>query len=172
MSFDVRTAWERLASLIAALQPDYPENLYPPATDEARVRFADVLGRSLPDELDALYALHDGEGALGSFAFETADWDGSLGAYVFLPLAGETDSVVAAWTDLRAQGRIPEHFVPFGKDAAGNALCVDDAPSKGGVTGQIVEVFTDGTQTRLVEPTLVDYLDAMARQLEGLDAET
>lgn len=151
------------------------ETLRPGASDADFAALARETGITLPNEVEALYRLADGQLDDGAFVFPR---------YRFLPL----DGAVAEWriwqelAEQEGPDGMADHaeavtapepekvarqywipgWLPIARDGGGNAIAVDTAPLDGGTHGQFVIMGPDEDERRVLAPGAGAYLRALA----------
>jgi cell wall assembly regulator SMI1 len=174
----VHVAWNTIHSWFAKHAPQKLEASGPPATDDEVKAAETELGRSLPEDLKAFYTLHNG---IATDVFPSCVGFDSMG---FTPLSLE--QIVEEWrlwkdnsdagefADSKAKakpGIRPEWWndawVPFASNGGGDCQCVDLAPAQGGSIGQVISIWHDMDERRLLAPSFVEFLEQIARGLES-----
>ncbi|MEV0775261.1 SMI1/KNR4 family protein [Streptomyces sp. NPDC050433] len=165
---------ERRAAILG-----YPDELPPPATATALDEAERRLGRSLPADLRALYAIADGDG-IGfehRYLFQDHAWmslehlvaaqdEWSTGERPWFGWDLEWDAVVFDATPAHTVRRSGAHpgWLPFATRHDGNYLAADTAPARAGRVGQIIRSgrdYEDGPayEADSVTSLLGHYLD-------------
>lgn len=159
--------------------------LDPPATEADLAAVESRLGRRLPEDVRALYLLHDGQHQY-SFQDQRVAF-GLFGEGNLLPLA----SVVAKWDgyarasatpgpDVGAtsdpEGFIRDRYfdlgwVPLAHDGGGNFIGVDLAPGPNGTVGQVITYGRDDTDHHVIAPSVLSYLEQLVALLDAGYAE-
>jgi cell wall assembly regulator SMI1 len=171
---DILKDWRRIEAWLQGHAPSLLETLGTGASPERIAEVERVLGAKLPDEMKALYAVHDGIDRDGAF------FDG----YAWLPL----EEVVSEWKvwkglldggDFKGIRSEPQPgirddwwnpaWIPFTYNGAGDHHCVDLAPAPGGRAGQIITMWHDEGARELLAPSLGAWIRSYA---DGLDAGT
>lgn len=174
MSHRIDVTWQRIEAWLAAHAPQIHEELRPPASP-AQIEAAEAaLGVRFPDDVRALYRLHDGQGRDGL---------GLLGGWTWLDLA----SVVSEWNIWKGlldkgtfganDGGDPgpgvrgdwwnPRWIPLTYSGSGDHHCVDLAPAEGGAEGQILRMWHDMESRSLIAPSLHAWLEQLAGELES-----
>ena len=143
----------------------------PPANPDALDNFAEKSGLTLPDDLQQLLMVADGE---------TRNSAGSIGNWRIMPI----NEIQAAWgllTQLSAKGAFsdlaPEHspylrsawwhpgWIPVISSDAGDYFCIDTDPPEAERTGQVL-LFLQSQPTRpLVAANLAGWFDRITHDL-------
>ena len=169
----VKGAWGRIEGWLALHAAPMLAELRPPATPRQIAEAETALGVQLPDEVRALYCLHDGNGRNGL---------GLLGGQSWLSLA----SVVSEWrvwqqllegNTFEGAASAPDHgvsadwwnpgWIPLTYNGAGDHHCVDLAPVAGGSRGQIIQMWHDSDHRPRVALGLCAWLERLADELES-----
>ena len=148
---DVPKLWKRIEKALKA-SPAVKKSLRKGATAEQVSACEAALGVEFPQDLRAMYSLHDGQkqGADTLFPEEFADLDAG---FALLTL----EEVVREWKvwkglvdggEFKNQKSQPDagvrtdwwnpKWVPIASDGGGDSICVDLAPAKGGTAGQVI----------------------------------
>ncbi len=145
-------------------------DLQPGATEEAFRKAEAALGYALPEDLKALYRLHNGSQSkpfldgwcLLSVEEGTEAWQ-----------MGQSFSRGADWEVSPAgpvrRGSWHLQWLPFMANGAGDYLCLDGAPGPGGDSGQVICQSKDAHARGPFAPSLSWYLAFFATELEDGD---
>jgi cell wall assembly regulator SMI1 len=169
----IHEVWDRLEAAVRTAAPDVLKSLRK-GTAEAKVAKAEQkIGAELPADLRATLLRHDGQkddadGLIPEDFVE--EWSGE---FLLMP-AAEIASDWAMWQKLTASGEFADAettpgkgvqpgwwnagWVPFATDGGGDYLCVDSAPAKGGVVGQVILMKHDGGGRPVLARSLAAFL--------------
>jgi molybdopterin molybdotransferase len=169
----VATAWARIETWLKSDARARHAALRAPATADAIAQAEAAMGVRLPDDVRALYRIHDGQ-ADGSC--------GILGGWVWL----DTFNLVAEWSDwkelfddgaLNDESSAPDQgvrgdwwnpkWVPLTLGGSGGHHCIDLAPDEKGTVGQIIKVHRDLPRRPRIAGGLAEWLETLARELES-----
>ncbi|APR84740.1 glucan synthase 1-related protein [Minicystis rosea] len=170
----VEQAFQRIERWLLANAPGLHAELRPPATPEQIAAAEAKLGVRFPDDVRALYRLHDGQGRDGS---------GLLGGWTWLDLA-HVVSEWQIWKDLLDKGTFGANdggdpgpgvrgnwwnprWIPLTYSGSGDHHCIDLAPADGGAEGQIIRMWHDMEGRSLVAASLSTWLERTADELES-----
>ena len=169
----IAAVWGRIEAWITTHAPKLLAELRPPATLNQIGAAEAVLGVQLPDDVRALYRLHDGNGRAGS---------GLLGGWTWLDLATVVDEW-NVWKELLDKGTFEgaetspasgvcgdwwnTKWIPITYSGAGDHHCVDLAPVEGGTSGQIIEMWHDMDGRPRVAVGIHAWLEQLATGLES-----
>ena len=169
--------WTRIRSWIEANAPQLLEVLQPGAS-EARIRkLEESLSIRLPDDVKALYRLCNGQssydyGLLNGTEFlsleriqdEWSVWKGLLDAGELVP----DDSVESSRIDrgIRQVWWSPK-WIPLTYNGAGDHHCLDLDPAKEGTMGQIITMWHDDDERKVVASSIRAWLQQYAEQLKS-----
>lgn len=188
MTDRVSEAWSRIERWLGANAPDARAQLRGPAAPGDLEKLEKLIGYVLPDEVKAIYLVHDGEDGTGS---------GMLGGWdLFLPLS----QVMTYWRlyvdlaeQLGGQEDTPDHWrrqieedvifikgpvkpllgsprrIPVTNMNGDILRFLDFDPAPGGQPGQVIEVDPEGCMYQVVAPSFVDLLEQHAGALERGD---
>lgn len=181
---DVPKLWKRIEKALK-VNPAVKKSLKKGATEEQIAACEAAIGVAFPAEMRASYLIHDGQKAAadGLFPEEFADLDCE---FALLPLE-EIASEWKTWKQLddagefKKQKALPDagvrsdwwnsKWVPFASDGGGDSLCVDLAPAKGGVAGQVILHRHDDDSRSMKATGVQALLHALAEHLEEEAAE-
>lgn len=169
--------WTRITSWIKTHAPQLLELLQDGASEEQINELEKALSIQLPDDVKALYRLCNGQ---SSFDY------GLLNGNEFLSLERIRDEWTV-WKDLLDAGdlitdddiesdRIDTEirqvwwhpkWIPFTYNGGGDHDCLDLAPAKEGVQGQIISMWHDDEERKLLAPGIREWLQQYAEQLES-----
>jgi cell wall assembly regulator SMI1 len=164
-------AYARIEAWLGKHAPNFCDALAGPASPADLKVLASLAGGSLPAAVREAYARHDGQ------AFEAPSLVSLFAGYELLPIQmarSEYESMCAAPPDcsLEAEGPVRGHYWSRGwfpvtlLGGASNYHCLDFDPAPGGTVGQVIEVFHDGGERRVIAGDLGEYLARFARALE------
>jgi cell wall assembly regulator SMI1/ankyrin repeat protein len=177
--------WERLTKALGRAAPLVKKSLRKGTTDARLNALEAALGVTLPPDVRASYLLHDGQkdGADGLLPEGFAGLDAE---YVLLPVAC-IPAEWRPWQELHAGGEFAGQvgkpdagvradwwhpgWVPVASNGAGDAVCIDLAPAKGGSVGQVVWVGHESGDRPRLAGSLGELLAALAEHYEELAAE-
>jgi cell wall assembly regulator SMI1 len=171
----IQRAWARIDDWLTAYVPRLADELYGPCDEDELAEAAGTLGFALPEALAAHWRVHDGQRARGQAvmgAWRLLSLQGCLTEWQVLEeafAAGEfrdadrvvrpQDGVRPVWWDLR--------WLPVARHATGTLACVDLRPGEGGRAGQVVAYEAHAPERVILAPSLGDWLEAFAADLEG-----
>lgn len=167
--------WVQIESWMGANAPDALDLLQPGASDAQITELEDVLSIQLPEDVKSSYRIHNGQSGYG--------W--LINGREFLSLERIQDEW-QVWKELldsgtfqteegQDQGSEPEpgicnvwwssKWIPLTYDGSGNHDCLDLSPAEGGTVGQIITMWHDDADRRIVAPSFRAWLTQYA---EGL----
>ncbi|WP_139195921.1 MULTISPECIES: SMI1/KNR4 family protein [unclassified Curtobacterium] len=167
----VQAALDRLVGLV----PGDPL-LRAPATERDLAVAEAHLGHRLPEDVRALYLLHDGQ-----HPYSAQDPRFAAGLVVGQPFLPLTDVLAQwdQWDGFEAQedmdefaSSTPQGFVqpkyavrgwiPLTHDGGGNHVGVDLDPAAAGTVGQVITFGRDDDEHQVIAPSLLSYLEQAA----------
>jgi len=167
-TLSVAEIWSRIEVALAKLGPKLLTRLGPPASEDRLRELEALLGLSLPADLCASYAIHDGSTAFVGDSLLTldeiaAEWNAPTtlhadGTLVDDDITSVAGPVKAVWWS-RA-------WIPILADGAGNLRCVDLDPDAGGDIGQIVHYWHDTGSRSVIDRDFKSVLAALMTELE------
>lgn len=177
----MNTLMERLEHWLEANLPEVREDLAPGCSEAAITDFESQIGRAFPENLKALYRLHDGQ--------RDAVNTGPFYGLTFLSLAGAKthweswESIIDQWspeemTEASAfctsakPGAVQalyanKYWIPFAYDYGGNHLGVDLDPGARGTLGQVINFGSDEEEKFVVASSLAVFIEWLVDQLES-----
>ena len=166
--------WERILNWFGTHAEEKLEDLEPAADDDALAAVEEDLGRPLPDDLRAFYALQDGTIEFGVFPDPEED------AMPYGPLSLEelpgAAEALESWltemppyeVDSRYQAHVPAaDRIAIGSNGGGDYLFFDLAPADAGAVGQIGRFDHEGGEITHYADSLPALLKSVA---DGLDS--
>lgn len=180
----MKTSMERLEKWLSAHLPELHDDLAPGCAEDALAAFERQVGRTFPDDLKALYRLHDGQtGAVNT---------GPFFGLTFLPLA-QAQAHWASWKALVDEYSVEEmkqasefcksakpgavkdvyaspYWIPFAYDYGGNHLGVDLDPAARGTLGQVINFGRDEEERFVLAGSMGDFFEWLVDQLEAGNA--
>lgn len=161
-------SWKRIEDWFAHHLPQVIDDLRPPATDDEIRTTERILGVTFPDDVRALYRIHDGQ------------WEDTTGVFFGMPLL-PLHHIVAEWrswidnidpgtNEELSEGCTsdPEDaiqclytcrgWIPLSHDHGGNHLGIDLAPGPRGESGQIINFGRDEQDKFVLASSLDDFL--------------
>ncbi len=173
----VQAHWEAIGNWLKANRPTYLEALNPAAPEERIQQLESSLGLTLPAEVRASLAVHDGQAC-------SEEW--VIGGRFLL----DCESIESNWkcnTDILnqnsdwkndevADGVKPAWWspawwspgwIPWVGNGAGDFTCIDLDPGDGGRVGQIIEFVHDSLRRPLKANSLADWMAAFVEMLEA-----
>lgn len=164
--------WTRLESWLSSNAPELVDQLRPGADADALASLEHELGVTLPDDVRASLAVHDG----------TEESAGLVGGWDLLPveiIASEArlmrgmvedgafgEATANAHPKLAGPWWNPA-WLPIVSSGSGHFLCVDLAPGPEGRVGQVVLFLHDAPERYVVAPSYRAWLEAVVRDLES-----
>jgi cell wall assembly regulator SMI1 len=166
------TTWSRIEQWFATNAPDFADDLLAGATDTDFKAAEQAMGVTLPDELKAIYRVHNGQ---------DGGAPGIAGNWEFLPLKsavkqwqimkGLTDKGTFKKNTVRVKGLVRAtwwnlKWVPFASNGSGNLLVVDLDPPEGGDVGQVVSYVHDDDDRECIAGGIAAWFQSLATDLE------
>ena len=169
--------WTRITNWIETHAPQLLEVLQPGASEAQLSELEAALSIRLPDDVKALYRLCNGQ---SSFDY------GLLNGNEFLSLERMQDEWTV-WKDLLDAGELvadddiqgdrieagickvwwSPKWIPLTYNGGGDHDCLDIAPAEEGVSGQIITMWHDDDERKVLAPGIRDWLQQYAVQLES-----
>lgn len=170
--------WTQIESWMRANAPQVLDTLQPGASDAQIAELESALAIQLPDDVRASYRIHNGQ---ATYKY------GLINGREFLSLERIRDEW-QVWKELldsgtfqteegQDQGSDPDpgirnlwwsdKWIPLTYDGGGNHDCLDLYPADGGTVGQIITMWHDDDERKLVAPSFRAWLKQYA---EGLAA--
>lgn len=171
------TEWSRLKAKIEEESPRILDSLNPPASEELIRQTEEAMHVQLPDDLKAMYRLHNGQHRPDGYAppifedeflsLETMlkywqewkqSWDDSEGFEWDIERVCPDTGIQKAWWS-------PD-WVFIGRDGACGYRCVDLAPTEEGTPGQIIKLWTDDGHRQHIADSFTALIRRIADGLE------
>jgi cell wall assembly regulator SMI1 len=170
---DVAAIWRRIEDWLTRNAADIVADLNPPASREAVSDAEQRLGWTLPADVRASFAIHDGQGAAAPWGFP--GWRMlplALAVARFEDLRTLQDQGAFANTVVRARGPLKAvwwspGWIPLFSNGSGDNLCVDVDPPDGGRVGQVLEYWGRVEQRSVIAPSLTEWLGKYAADLDA-----
>jgi cell wall assembly regulator SMI1 len=180
----VSDSWQRIEMWLAANAPPIRKSLRSPAKEPAIEKLQTKLGQTLPADFVESVRVHDGQKAdAESGLFPAADDVlGALPAWRLLPLS----EIASEWAMMKRltdggefAGRKSEphrgirddwwntSWIPIGDNGGGDYLCLDLAPARRGVAGQVIVFFHDMDDRQLIARSYAAALEKLAKGFES-----
>ena len=172
---DVLSNWNRYVRWLEKNAPELMKSLQKGATDEQFETAEKALGISLPDDLKALYRVNNGQDSEGGYLFD---------GYRLLSLEDMVDEWTV-WKNLLDSGEFKEtksepddgvssdwwhpKWIPITSMDSGDHHCLDLAPTQGGESGQIIEMWHDSPERPRVAASFAEWILKYAEGAESGD---
>jgi cell wall assembly regulator SMI1/ankyrin repeat protein len=180
VSVKIPDLWRRLETALATAAPQIKKSLRKGATETRLVKLELALGGKLPAEVRSSYLLHDGQAddadCLFPEGFAELDCD-----YLLMPLA-EVLGEWEMWKELVEEGEFEDEtatpdegvradwwnigWVPLAGNGAGDLLCIDLKPARGGRRGQVVRMSHESGERYLLAGSLGEFLVQLCEHYE------
>lgn len=166
----MKKIWQQIEAWLEANAPKVYKSLAQPATERQIETAEKQFGVKLPRVVKDSYLIHDGtkyETLLDGW--ELLSLKDAANAWKFLK-GLHTDGDFGD-NDCRTDSEFikpvwwHERWIPIFYDAAGNYLCADLAPRKGGRRGQIIAYYHDDDKRCLIADSLENHLRDFAENL-------
>lgn len=168
--------WKRLEDWLRSNAPLVYDGLRTGASDEQLEAIQARLGVRLPEDFAEAYRVHDGQHpaapwlvnakellSLERVADEWGVWKGLLdrGSFDFTGSDGgePVGPVRSDWWNPR--------WVPFTYDGAGNHDCLDLDPPEGGNRGQVISMWHDDPERRVLAPSFRAWFERFVEEVES-----
>ncbi|MEA9729180.1 SMI1/KNR4 family protein [Xanthomonas campestris] len=162
----MQKTWNRLEQWLLAHDPARLADLRPPARAGQLADLEATLSPALPHELAESLRRHDGQARKGPGLFGEMAYSGCVAiatdwaALTRLANDGEFDDLPDGPDNGIASAWWHAGWIPFAANGAGDHLCIDTAPARGGQVGQIITFEHDHPRRRLVASSLGTWLEA------------
>jgi cell wall assembly regulator SMI1 len=177
----VQSMWQRIDAWLSVNAPQIWQKVQVGASETEIQQAEATLGLTLPEDFKASYRIHNGGyllnlvSEMGIFSLDgiVSDWqlfkelvedetwsDAGTPYYVEHPRAGSKfEAIQPVWWDT--------HWIPFGRDSAGNCCCIDLAPTSEGSSGQIIDWDHEVGPSQVVASSFTEVLATFANELEA-----
>ena len=174
----MRKSWQRIEAILRRTAPNLRAALPRGASPAALASAEKQLGFTLPDDIRASYAIHDGSG--GADILPQSAYSEVIGV-AHLPLNEVTrdwqmwlESHERGFDDSRAHPKGPikakwwnPRWVPVTWDGGGDHLCLDLDPGIGGTVGQVICFSHEIGPVYVVAESWRAFLEGYAADLEA-----
>ena len=176
---EVAEAWGVIEGWLAKHAPVVRKSLRPPADDAKVQKLQKKIGFTLPEDFVASVLIHDGQKAETEHGlFPAPGGDITEPSYNLFPLVGiatewammkellDTGNFEGARLPKAARGiqnvHWSEGWIPIADNGGGDYFCLDLAPAKGGVVGQVILFGHEGTDQRRVARSFGEWMGKLA----------
>jgi cell wall assembly regulator SMI1 len=169
--------WERLESWLRQYAPEILVTLQVGVTEDELRSTEDELQVTLPETVRDFYRIHNGQVTdrygftaqkflygwetpnLGRVVQQWKSWKEVLedGAFQGIESAPD-DGVRNDWWNVK--------WIPVAQNSAGDHLCIDLAPAKGGSAGQMISVWHDASERTMVAASFQEWVERFTTGLE------
>ena len=171
----MEAVWARITAWIEGNAPQLLEVLQPGASEAQIDELEAALSVQLPEDVKALYRLCNGQasfdyGLINGNEFLSLEriqdewriWKGLLdtGELSYEPDRGRVDA------QIRKVWWHPQ-WLPLTYNGAGDHDCLDLAPSEEGTRGQIITMWHDDDERKVIAPSLLAWFQDYAERLEA-----
>ncbi|WP_349606906.1 SMI1/KNR4 family protein [Cupriavidus sp. DF5525] len=161
----MKKQWEQLEIWLKANNSALFADLNPPATDADIQDLEQKLGVSLPAAYIDCLKVHMGQKGKAEWLFDGNEFLSirhvlmSWSTWNDLLDEGDLDGRIAR-SDAEVQAAWwMKGWIPFASNGGGDYLCLDMSPSPQGRAGQVIEVFHDFPERRLLSLDFGDWFD-------------
>jgi cell wall assembly regulator SMI1 len=163
-------AWAQIEAWLAENAPDVAKSLLPGAKDADFDAVEKTTGVRLDRAARNALARHNGQDSFGPPL--VGDWL-LLGTsemlrqreFTLAATAGSNADSTVEPDDGIAKRWFDERWLPMAHDGAGNFLCLDHNPAKGGREGQVISMSSAGPGRRLVAKDMDEWLRGLASDM-------
>jgi cell wall assembly regulator SMI1 len=169
----MRDVWQRIDKWLAVNAPQILDILQDGASEEEISETEQFLSVEFPDEVKDSYRIHNGQ-SRGDVGF--------INGIEFLSLARMRDEW-ACWKDILDSGDFEgwesesekeirtdwwnPKWIPLTSDWGGNHECLDLAPTEEGDVGQIISMWHDVEERKVIADSFRGWLEQFANDLEA-----
>lgn len=173
---EIEATWMRIEGWLAANAPGVLASLSGGATEAQIAEAEAALDITLPRNLRDSYRRHNGQGIAANLA------PGFIGGVELLDLSGVLFEW-KVWKDLLDEGTFDDsaseptgpirpdwwnaRWIPLTRDGFGNSYCLDLDPASGGAVGQIITMWHDDPERKVIAPSYGAWLAAFADELDA-----
>jgi|SRR5579863_3120862 len=178
----IQLLWQRIEAWMNAQAPRSRQKLLPGAS-EMEIQLAETtMGCIFPEDFKASYRLHNGgytidmvtemdilslkdiiaEWLMLKELAEIGTWSDRVPYYFtgkVVQSGWQTGPIQPFWWNL--------HWIPFGRDRAGNVCCLDLTPAIGGIIGQIIDWDHEVGPSRVLASSILELLSTFVNDLEA-----
>lgn len=171
----VEDSWTSIHNWLNENVPELLESLGDSANTQAISDAEKALQVDLPADFKASLGIHDGQSnesmgfveaseflSLSRMVDEWNVWKSLLDGGEFADTSSEpVGPIKSDWWNPR--------WIPFTYDGAGNHLCIDLDPAEGGTKGQVITMWHDDPDRRVIAPSFQAWLNKVADGLKNGD---
>jgi cell wall assembly regulator SMI1 len=179
----IQLLWQRIEAWLSRYAPHAWQMLHPGAS-EWEIQQAEVaMSIILPENFKASYRLHDGgyiidlvtemnilplrdivaEWQMFKELEDVGTWSDATLPYYFteriIRAGWQTGPIQPVWWH--------QHWIPIGRDRAGNNCCLDLIPTAGGSVGQVIDRDHEAGPSRVLASSFLEILFNFASDLEA-----
>ena len=150
------------------------DDLNPPITKEELTKLKNELGFEIPNELVEMLKIHNGQKGEASYLFEEQEFLSSnriideWKVWKNLLESGDLEDNKSDCFDKEIQNNWWNlKWLPFTYDGCGNHYCIDMNPSEWGEKGQIIEMYHDDSERKLLNNTLYSWFESYISKLKN-----
>lgn len=173
----MKDIWQRIESQFRRQAPDELWRLTRPASQEEIEAFENLVGRPLPEDFRASYAIHNGvRGRVVPYGPDL-DWLDFLLDLETITSDLETMRDLLEGGDFDGAESTPIGpvkpdwwnlgWIPFVGEGTGNYYCIDLDPAEGGNIGQVFDFDHERGPTKVLLPSFRAYLERYVSELES-----
>jgi cell wall assembly regulator SMI1 len=170
--------WLRIEDWLRDNAPKCLDVLASGASDTQISELEEHLSIQLPEDVKASYRIHNGQTAYEYGLFNGCEflsleriknewqiWKDLLDSGTFQSADGQDQGcdpdlgVANVWWSAK--------WIPLTYDGSGNHDCLDLAPAEGGKVGQIISMWHDDAERKIIAPSFRDWLQSYAEGLES-----
>lgn len=169
--------WLRIEAWLRTNAPEHLDILASGASDVQISELEALLSIQLPEDIKSSYRIHNGQtsydyGLINGCEFLSLErikdewqiWKGLLDSGTFQDEDGQDQGcepdlgVCNVWWSSK--------WIPLTYDGCGNHDCLDLAPAEGGNIGQIISMWHDAPERKILASSFRDWLQNYAEELE------
>ena len=166
----IQANWNRIEAWLKHSAAEELAYLEPGATDQDIQEAETALGMTFPEEVRAMYRLHNGYVLIAdpqdqfwellSLEEVVRFWNSNRGNFheLLAPVQPEDQVQPRIWN---------LHWIPLLRMDDGSLLCLDLAPGPAGQQGQLLEVFWEESQRPVIVASFGELLSTFADDLEA-----
>lgn len=174
----MQDVWSRIEAWLKTNAPESIDVLNMGATDKQISELEELLSIQLPEDVKSSYRIHDGQsidgfGLMDGCEFLSLErikdewnvWKGLLDSGAFQTEDGQ-DLGCEPMLGVSNVWWSPK-WIPLTYDGGGNHVCLDLNPAEGGDIGQIITMWHDDGERKIIASGFRDWLQKYADELES-----
>ncbi|MFC5652714.1 SMI1/KNR4 family protein [Paenibacillus solisilvae] len=173
----MKVLWDRMEQWLQKQAPDVLADLLPGASELEIAELEAAIGFTLPADLRESLHIHNGQSGdaqwlIAGWELLSAErileewriWKDLYDKSIFADFDADVQTgIVSTWWQ--------PAWIPLTYDGAGNHHCLDLFPADSGTSGQIISMWHDGAERRILAGSYRQWFEYLVQTYEANDAE-